>query len=83
MSPLSGAHPPRHDAHTVDVAIVEAAALALEGKHREAALLCGEALTHAEPGPAGWLLPVDPLLYATEHHHEWAQTLATLRDRSV
>ena len=24
--------------------------------------------THAEPGPAGWLLPVDPLLHATDHH---------------
>jgi tetratricopeptide (TPR) repeat protein len=83
MSPLSGARPPRQDAHTVDAAIVKAAALALEGKHREAALLCGEALTHAEPGPAGWLMPVDPLLHATDHHHEWAQTLATLRDRSV
>ena len=83
MSPLSGARPPRQDAQTVDAAIVKAAALALGGKHREAALLCGEALTHAEPGPAGWLLPVDPILHATDHHHEWAQTLATLRDRSV
>ena len=83
MSPLSGAHPPAPGPHNVDAAIVKAAALTLEGKHREAALLCGEALTHAEPGPAGWLLPLDPLLHATDHHHEWAQTLATLRDRSV
>ena len=60
-----------------------AARLAEEGKHGEAALLCGEALAHAEPGPAGWLLPVDPLLHATDHRKEWSQALATLRDRAV
>jgi tetratricopeptide (TPR) repeat protein len=67
MSPLSGARPLRQDANTVDAAIVKASALALEGRHGGAALLCGEALAHADPGPAGWLLPVDPLLHATDH----------------
>jgi hypothetical protein len=80
---LSGARPPRQDANAVDAAIVKASALALEGKHGEAALLCGEALAHAEPGPAGWLLPVDPLLNATVHRDAWADTLAMVRDRAI
>ncbi len=82
MSPLSDARALRQDANTVDTAIVKAAMLVLEGKHGEAASLCGEALAQAEPGPAGWLLAVDPLLNATAHHHAWAQALATLRDRA-
>ena len=57
--------------------------LALDGKHVEAARACGDALAQAEPGPAGWLLPVDPLLHATAHRDAWAQTLAALRDRAA
>ena len=71
------------DAQTVDAAIVKAAILALEGKHPEAAGVCGEALAHADPGSAGWLLPVEPLLYPTAHRKAWAPTLAILRDRAA
>jgi hypothetical protein len=41
--------------------------------------VCGDALAKAEAGPAGWLLPVDPLLHVAAHREEWAQTLAMLR----
>jgi hypothetical protein len=67
----------------VDAAIVQAAVLALGGKHDQAARLCADALAHAEPGPAGWLLPVDPLLNATAHGDAWADTFALVRDRAI
>jgi hypothetical protein len=40
-------------------------------------------LAHAEPGPAGWNLVVDPLLTPCAHRDAWAQTLAMLRDRAT
>ena len=83
MSLLSDARLPRPDASSVDAAIVKAAALALAGKHDEAARLCAEALAQAEPGPAGWLLPLEPLLNAAAHRDAWAQTLTMLRDRAI
>jgi tetratricopeptide (TPR) repeat protein len=67
----------------VDVAMVKSAVLALDGKHKEAARLCGDALAQAEPGPAGWMIPVDPLLHATANGDAWVQTLAALRDRAA
>ncbi len=89
ISQASHAQPIRSGANTrlrpgsggqaVDGAMAHAAILALAGKHHDAARLCGDALAKAEPGPAGWLLPVDPLLHVTAHHEAWAQTLATLR----
>ena len=69
--------------NNVDVAMTAAAALVLDGKHDAAARLCGEALVHAEPGPAGWILPVEPLLRPLRHPDVWARTLAILRDRAA
>jgi DNA-binding winged helix-turn-helix (wHTH) protein len=68
---------------SVDGAVVTGAALALHGRHDEAARLCADALAHAEPGPAGWLLPVEPLLQPLAHPDMWGQTLAILRDRAT
>src|SRR3977135_3350672 len=67
----------------VDAAIVKAAVLALQRRHRDAAQLCGEALSLADSGPAGWLLPVDPLIYAAAHPDEWANVFALLRHRAA
>ena len=69
--------------NNVDLAMANAAALILNGKHELAARVCGEALAHAEAGPAGWLLPVDPLLNPLRHPDVWARTLAMLRDRAA
>jgi DNA-binding winged helix-turn-helix (wHTH) protein len=79
----SQAHENGHDANAVDKAIVKAAALALQGRHRDAAHLCGDALSRADRGPAGWLLPVDPLIHATAHRGAWSHTLAILRHRAA
>jgi DNA-binding winged helix-turn-helix (wHTH) protein len=80
-SPRGGGTPP--GCKDVDAAMVNAAILALRGKHPEAAGVCGEALAHADPGSAGWLLAVEPLLCPTAHREAWAPTLAILRDRAA
>jgi len=72
----------RQSGNEVDTAIVRAAALALQGDPAGAAQLCAAALTHAGPGAAGWILPVDPLLHVTAHREAWAPALAILRDRA-
>jgi len=70
-------------ANSVDTAMVNAAALVLEGKHEDAARTCAEALARADPGPAGWILPVEPLLNPLGHSGAWRRTLALLRDRAA
>jgi DNA-binding winged helix-turn-helix (wHTH) protein len=85
VSQVQAIHPganilrPGFGGQTVDAAMAHAAILALQGKHHDAARVCGDALAEAESGPAGWLLPVDPLLHVAAHREEWAQTLAMLR----
>ena len=68
---------------TLDDPVARAVGLALEGRHDAAARLCADMLAHAEPGPAGWNLVVDPLLNPCARRDAWAQTLATLRDRAT
>jgi DNA-binding winged helix-turn-helix (wHTH) protein len=80
---LSSARQQRPATHDVDAVMAAAAALVLDGKHDDAARLCGEALVQAEPGPAGWILPVEPLLRPSLHPQAWARTLAILRDRAA
>ena len=82
LSPAVQAPPIRNGANIVDVAMGKAAALVVTGKHGDGARVCDEALSRADPGSSGWLLPVDPLIHATAHREAWAQTLATLRDRA-
>ena len=67
----------------VDAAIITAAVIALGGNPIDAARVCGDAIAHAGPGCAGWVLPIDPLLQPTAHGDRWAQTLAMLRDRAT
>lgn len=66
----------------VDAAIVRAAALALRGRHGEAVQLCVDALRTAEPGSAGYLLPVEPLLGALERRDLWEPALALVANRA-
>jgi hypothetical protein len=80
---LCGASQQAPTTNTVDLAMPAAATLVLDGKHDDAARLCGEALVQAEPGPAGWILPVEPLLKPLRHPDAWARTLAILRDRAA
>jgi len=71
------------DAKRVDAAMAKAAVSAVNGQHAQAAQALGEAILRAEPGSAGWLLPVDPLIDVTSHPEAWAQTLGILRNRAL
>ncbi|MEQ1759226.1 MAG: winged helix-turn-helix domain-containing protein [Vicinamibacterales bacterium] len=66
----------------LDAAIDMAVALALDGHHDEAARLCATAFEAAEPGSAGWQLPLEPILRPTVHVATWTVPLALLRERA-
>jgi DNA-binding winged helix-turn-helix (wHTH) protein len=74
---------PNQQADPADTAMVTAAALALGSNHDEAAALFVEAITHAEPGPAGWLLPVEPLIHVSARPAAWTEALAIVRLRAA
>jgi DNA-binding winged helix-turn-helix (wHTH) protein len=71
------------DALSVDAAIARAIALALAGKHGEAAVIVEQALGAAPQGNAGWTLPIEPLLHVSAHAGIWAAALARLRTRAA
>jgi hypothetical protein len=71
------------DVSSVDAVIARAAALVLQGQHVDAARLVGDALLASEPGPAGWLLPVEPLIHPTTHADLWVRPLAAVAERAV
>jgi len=72
-----------NDAKPIGAAMAKAAVSAVNGQHGHAAQVIGEALLRAEPGSAGWLLPVDPLIDVTAHPEAWAEALAILRNRAL
>jgi DNA-binding winged helix-turn-helix (wHTH) protein/Flp pilus assembly protein TadD len=82
-SAAGDAQPNIAGATEVDAAMVQAARFVVEEKHDEAARICGDALERAQPGSAGWILPVEPLLNPLRRPTVWARTLAILRDRSA
>ena len=63
--------------------IGHAIALAFAGKHSDAVAIVDQALAAAQPGNAGWLLPVEPMLQVSAHPDIWASTLARLRARAA
>lgn len=81
--PGDGERPRAIGAPSMDLALGQAAAAAIEGRHDEAARICGEALAAAPPGDAGWLIPIDPLLKPGFGAPEWAPILVMLRDRAT
>ena len=78
---LRGQLPPSSSG--VDAAIGRAIGLARGNRHADAARVSREALAQAPPGPAGWLLPVEPLLNPLAHREIWAETLALVRLRAT
>jgi len=68
---------------SVDGAIGHAIALASAGNHSAAATIVDQALAAAQPGNAGWLLPVEPMLQVSAHPDIWAPALARLRTRAA
>jgi predicted Zn-dependent protease len=87
----SGASPPVDEAvtaarsrgATVDAAFAHAIDATLHGDHQRAALIAADALAAAPAGPAGWLLPLEPVLSVAARPDAWAPALAQLRSRSA
>ncbi|MEQ1760606.1 MAG: tetratricopeptide repeat protein [Vicinamibacterales bacterium] len=67
---------------SVEVTLVMAAWLVLQGQHEQAAGMCAAALQRAPYGSAGWWLPVEPTLRVRERPDVWAPALAALRARA-
>jgi tetratricopeptide (TPR) repeat protein len=68
---------------SVDAAMVEAAQLAVQNRHAEAARRVERSLAAAPAGNAGWLLPIEPLLHVAAHPDVWVGALALLRSRAA
>ena len=67
----------------LDPIVVQAARLACEEKHEEAARVTAAALLAAPPGPHGWQLAIDPLINAAARPDIWAETFRILHDRAA
>ena len=83
LSTSPGVYAICNDAKPIDAPMAKAAVFAVNGQHPQAAQVLGEALQRAEPGSAGWPLPVDPLIDVTAHPEAWAEALAILRNRAL
>src|SRR5688572_21033752 len=66
---------------TVETALATAVSYVLRGDRAGAAAIVDQALAGAPPGSAGWLLPVEPLLYVTADPRAWSAALERLRAR--
>ena len=60
-------------AASIEAAIIRAAQLAVAGAHADAARIVDEAMAGADPGNAGWLLPIEPLLHVGAHAAVWVR----------
>jgi DNA-binding winged helix-turn-helix (wHTH) protein/Tfp pilus assembly protein PilF len=67
----------------VEAAMYRAVRLVLAGSREEAAHTVAEALTRAPAGSAGWLLPVEPVIFVTSDSGVWAAALSCLRNRAA
>jgi DNA-binding winged helix-turn-helix (wHTH) protein len=74
---------PEDPARAVDAALAHAGRLALQGQPGEAARLVDAALAAAPPGSAGWILPIEPLIFTSRSPEAWAAALARLRNRAA
>jgi DNA-binding winged helix-turn-helix (wHTH) protein/tetratricopeptide (TPR) repeat protein len=81
--PSLPAAPKPADGTNIDVAIVMAAIFTRAGKPEAGARVIHADLSRVDPGPAGWMLPIEPSIHATAHRDVWARTLALLADRAV
>lgn len=69
-------------AMSVDGAMACALRLVVNGDAAGAAALMTTALGAAEPGHAGWLLPVEPMLDVQRNSETWTSALAVLHERT-
>jgi DNA-binding winged helix-turn-helix (wHTH) protein len=67
----------------VDLAVGRAVMMSLRGQRAEAARIVEGALATEPLGPAGWILPIEPLLHVQADPDTWAPALTRLRMRSA
>lgn len=67
----------------VEAAVAAAVVAAASGDPIAAARQVGAALAEAAPGPAGWWLPIEPLLRVWESPDAWGGVLAVLSSRAA
>jgi DNA-binding winged helix-turn-helix (wHTH) protein len=70
-------------AHRMDRALAQSILLARGNRHRDAASVFREALVGQPPGPAGWILAVEPFLNPLAQADVWTETLALVRVRAT
>ena len=66
----------------VEAALVSAGAQAVRGEIDQAVATLDRLLTSAPPGPAGWIIPIDPMLAAIHEHPGKQALLAKLAARA-
>ena len=69
-------------ADPVNAAIVSGVSLVCAERHEEAAAVILAALEKAEPGFAGWQIPIEPMLNVAARPEIWAKVLAAVRHRA-
>jgi len=74
---------PPEDPRRVDVGIARAIALARGNRHAEAAHVYRDTITAATAPNAGWLLPVEPLLYVSGRPDIWRPVLTIVQQRAT
>ena len=72
----------RHD-RRFEAALVTAGADAAESRVDRAMATLDELLTSAPAGPAGWIIPIDPMLAAIRNHSGKPALLAKLAARAA
>jgi DNA-binding winged helix-turn-helix (wHTH) protein len=74
---------PASSPSAIDAAHAAAIRSVLAARPDDAAALVHTALRSSPPGPAGWSLPVDPILCCGDRPQLWAAALSVLRTRAA
>ena len=67
----------------MDVALARAIVLARGNRHADAAHTFRDVLAQRPPGPAGWILPVEPFLNPLARRDVWSDALTMVRVRAT
>ncbi len=67
----------------VEAVLADSVRLLARGERAEAAVHARTVLAASPLGPAGWVLPVEPLLRVWEHPDDWVAVLSLLRSRAA
>ncbi len=69
--------------HGMDAALGQAIVFTLQNRHADAARIYRDGAAQMPPGPAGCLLPVEPILNPLARRDIWSDALAVIRARAT